>query len=196
MWRNEPCGGSTAGSHFLSHLAPNKMERSRQVWVVVRYFAGWITTSDGREERTTILSVGCHSLSSLFSHSFLLLPFTFPPLLCDHRSLPLTLQQVWEGRLKMRINEVWGKRFLHNVSVCVHISVCLCMHLLAFCVFISLPLLQCLVVEPKDRPGTLHPLAAERPRGWIEPCRLGYYQYSPSRQPGRQKTEPLIHSAY
>ncbi|TNN84038.1 hypothetical protein EYF80_005644 [Liparis tanakae] len=56
--------------------------------------------------------------------------------------------------------------------------------------------LQWQAEEPKDRPGTLPPLAAERPGGWIEPCRLGSYQYSPSRQPGRQETEPLTHSAY
>lgn len=88
----------------------------------------------------------------------------------------------------MRINEVWGRR---SGSV----PVCVCVYLPSI-TFRSLPLLQCLAVEPKDRPGTLHPLAAERPRGRIEPCRLGYYQYGPSRQPGRQETKPLTHSAY
>lgn len=73
--------------------------------------------------------------------------------------------------------------------------VCACTYL-PLRVFRSLPLLQRLGVERKDHPGTLHPLAAERPRGRIELCRLGYYQYSPSRQPGRQETKPLTHSIY
>lgn len=92
----------------------------------------------------------------------------------------------------MRINEARGRRS-GSVPVCVHACACVPACSIALR---SPPLLQCLAVEPKDRPGTLHPLAAERPRGWIEPCRLGYYQYSPSRQPGRQETEPLTHSAY
>lgn len=67
MWRNEPCGGSAAGSHFLSHLVPNKMERSRRVWAVVCNSAGWISTSDGKGEGRTILRVHCHSNPPILS---------------------------------------------------------------------------------------------------------------------------------
>lgn len=43
------------------------MERSKQVRAVVGTFTGWISTSDGREERRMILCAGCHSTLLYFS---------------------------------------------------------------------------------------------------------------------------------
>lgn len=82
----------------------------------------------------------------------------------------------------MRMNEVWQRRS----GLCVCVCACLLCTCLPSCSHVA-PLPQSLAVEPKDSLGTL---AAERPGGWIEPCRLGYYQYRPSRQPGRQEMEP------
>lgn len=130
------------------------------------------------ERRGRAIGVGCHSPSSFCHHSIHSL---IDLLGCDHCSLALTLQTQNENK--------WGVGKLYGQCECV------CMYLAPM--FRSvLPLLQSLAAQPKDRPGTLHPLAAERPRGWIEPYSLGYYQYSPSRQPRRQETEPLTHSAY
>lgn len=194
MWGNKPCSGSTAGSHFLSHLVPNKMERRRQMWAVVCTSAGWISTSDGREESRTFLGTGCHFLSFLFPVSPSLPSYISSPPLWSLLSAPRSAASVrreTQNENKWGVGKVRGQR----ACLCAHVCVCACVYLHSS-EFRSLPLLQCLAVEPKDRPGTLHPLAAERPRGWIEPCRLGYYQYSPFRQPGRQETEPLTPTAY
>lgn len=139
MWRNEPCGGSAVGSHFLSYMAPNKMERSRQVWAVVHTSAGLISTSDGREERTTILGVRLSFSSSSYISS------------APH--------SVESGRGETQNENKWGvgKAFGQWLFVCMS---------LPSMAFRSLPLAA--AVEPKDRPGTLRAGSAERPGGRIE----------------------------
>lgn len=134
------------------------------------------------------MNVPWHTLSFKPPHP---LNHTSLHLLCDHCSLPLTLECVWEAGLNNRMNEVWQRH-----SVCVPACACLYVHACLHTCLLSrldlFPYCSVLTVEPKDGPGTD---AAERSGGWTEPCRLGFYQYSPSRQPARQEMEQLTYFA-
>lgn len=151
-----------------------------------QWSAGWISTSDRKGEGRMFLGTHCHSKPPILS---------IIPLLTSSVIAALC-PSLWSLCERRDFKRGWMRHGNGIQSAClfVRVLVCLCTPVyLSPIMFRSLPLLQCLTVEPKDSPGTD---AAEHPGGWIEPCRLGFYQYIPSRQPGRQEMEQLTYSAY